>query len=73
MKDCIHSYRKNYPQSCLASLSDEELANCREPHWMTWLAAWTACNTVYREKYKRERGRRIVAEEKLTELIDPRR
>lgn len=79
MKDCIESYRTNYPflqlipGRTVENTTDQEIANSTEPHWVAFRTAWTACSTVYREKYKRELGRRIVAEEKLTELIDPRR
>ena len=79
MKDCIESYRKNYgmryvhSNKLVCKASDSQIANSTETHWIAFKTAWAACNTVYREKYKREKARRIVAEEKLTELIDPRR
>ena len=79
MKDCIASYRKNYPNIQLIqgrtvkNTTVKEIANSTAPHWVAFKTAWAATTTVFREKYKRERARRIVAEEKLTELIDPRR
>ena len=71
MKACIESYRKNYPVITV-KFTDEQIANSTSPHWVAFKTAWTACNTVYREQFKREKARRIVAEEKLTELITPK-